>query len=280
MTDYVHEISPQETEKIRRFLAWLAVGTVAFVIVVIVAIITADRWLLLISHESERQFVQPYIAWSDENLLDEPNPVLQDYVESLTRELARDFDLDDDLQLRIRVIEGGPINAFAMLGGHLFVFEDLIRALDSENSLAMVLAHEIAHAKHRDPLLGAGRGVLLQLSISTLSGGGIDPGTIDIGTDAMLNTYSRAQEEAADRLALAALHRRYQHVGGAKALFQLLKDTGESAATVEFLSTHPDLDRRILTIDAIAREKHWTEEATTPFPPEIAQILNGASSMP
>jgi len=55
----------------------------------------------------------------------------------------------------------------------------------------VVLAHEIAHAKNRDPLLGAGRDILLQLLMSSLSGGGIDPSTVDAGSNLMLNTYSR-----------------------------------------------------------------------------------------
>jgi predicted Zn-dependent protease len=273
MTSYVHQISEREAEKIRRFLIVLAAGTVLFVVVIILAILTADKWLTLISHESEHQFIEPYIEWTDENLLSTTDPVLQQYIETLAFEIAEEFDLDDSLQLEVRVIKGGPVNAFAMLGGYLFVFEDLISSLDNENSLAMVLAHEIAHARNRDPLLGAGRGILLQLSISTLSGGGIDPNTINLGSDLMLNTYSREQERKADRLALAALQRRYQHVGGATGLFDLLRDTNGSADTVEILSTHPDLNQRILSIEQMARDNNWPGGETTPFPAEVVAVL-------
>lgn len=273
MTSYVHKVSEREEEKIRRFLITLAVGTVFFVVIIIVAILTADRWLTLISHESERRFIEPYIEWTDENLLSTTDPVLQEYIESLTAEIASEFNLDDSLRLKVRVIKGGPINAFAMLGGNLFVFENLIAALDDENSLAMILAHEIAHAHNRDPLLGAGRGILLQLIISTVSGGGIDPNTINLGSDLMLNTYSRAQESEADRLALSALYQRYQHVGGATGLFQLLATNNDTINNVEMLSTHPNVEQRILDIEAMARNNEWRSGATRPFPPEVAAIL-------
>lgn len=273
MTSYVHQVSEREEEKIRKFLLALATGTVIFVVIIVLAILTADRWLTLISHESERRFIEPYIKWSDEHLLSTTDPLLQEYIETLTHEIAEEFDLDDSLLLKVRVIEGGPINAFAMLGGNLFVFEDLIASLDSENSLAMVLAHEIAHAHNRDPLLGAGRGILLQLSVSTVSGGGIDPETINLGSDLMLNTYSRAQESAADKLALTALNNRYQHVGGATGLFQLLTTTGDTLDTVEMLSTHPNVEQRIRDIETMARDNEWRSGETRPFPPEIAAIL-------
>jgi len=273
MTSYVHKVSEREEEKIRNFLLVLAAGTAVFVVIIILAILTADRWLTLISHESERRFIEPYIAWSDENLLGTTDPLLQAYVETLTHEISAEFNLDESLQLNVRVIEGGPINAFAMLGGNLFIFEDLIASLDSENSLAMILAHEIAHAHNRDPLLGAGRGILLQLSVSTISGGGIDPDTVNVGSDLMLNTYSRAQESAADRLALTALHNRYQHVGGATGLFQLLNVAGDTPDTVEILSTHPNIEHRIQDIEKMARDNEWRSGETRPFPPEIAAIL-------
>ena len=80
MTSYVHQISDREAEKIRRFLIMLSAGTVIFVVVIILAILTADKWLTLISHESEHQFIEPYIECTDENLLSTTDPVLKQYI--------------------------------------------------------------------------------------------------------------------------------------------------------------------------------------------------------
>ena len=41
------------------------------------------------------------------------------------------------------------LNAFAIPGGHIYIYTGLLKYLDSEAALAGVLAHEIAHAEKR-----------------------------------------------------------------------------------------------------------------------------------
>ena len=181
--------------------------------------------------------------------------------------------VNEDITLEVRTLKGDTVNAFATLGGYIFVFEGLVQALDNENSLAMVLGHEIAHARNRDPLLGAGRGMLFQLMKSSLSGGSIDSSALDIGSELMLNTYSRDQEQAADLLAIAALHGHYGHVGGATKLFEILRERGDASHTIEFLSSHPNLDARIDYLNSMAGERGWIEQPTTPYPAAVQSIL-------
>ena len=269
VTEYVHQISEEETERIRRFLRGLAVGVVVFVLLIIGLFITADSWLKLISPESERRFIEPYIEWSRDKLLIQADAELQDYVESLTREMYTL--VDDDQEIRVQVIKGDTINAFATLGGYIFVFEGLIDAVDNENALAMVLAHEIAHVHHRDPLLSTGRAILIQLAISTLSGSGIDPNSVDTSSDVLLNTYSRDQELAADELALTLLQQKYGHVGGATTLFELIDDY--SPESIEFLSTHPDTGARIDQIKAIADDEGWSTDLPVAYPDAVRSAL-------
>jgi predicted Zn-dependent protease len=273
MSGYVHRISDEESLRIRRFIHFFAIGTVTFAVLIILAIMTAHHWILWISSESERRFIQPYVTWAEKTVLPQSDPVLQAYVADLAQQIAADMDIDADMRLDFRVLKGGTVNAFTMLGGYIFVFEGLVQELDNENSLAMVLAHEIAHARNRDPLLGTGRGILLGLLISSVSGGGIDPSTVDAGSDLMLNAYSREQEENADRLAIAALQNRYGHVGGATQLFRALRGSGETPETMEILSSHPNLDQRIEYIETMAAENGWARRATTPYPPDIEQRI-------
>ena len=88
MTDYVHRISDEERERIRRFVRMGAAITGLFVAIVIVAVLTARHWVTLISPGSERQFVRPHVAWLHRHILEESDPVLQDYVAQLGAELA------------------------------------------------------------------------------------------------------------------------------------------------------------------------------------------------
>ena len=273
MSGYTHQISAEETARIERFLYLAAVSVTAFVVLAIAAIVTIDRWLLWISPASERRFIEPYVHWAQEHLLEPADPAVQAYVSGLAEQVAMEMEIDPDLLLEIHTLEGDTVNAFTTLGGHIFVFEGLMQALDNENSLAMVIGHEIAHAVERDPLLGAGRGLLLQLILSSLSGSGMDPTTVEFGSDLMLNTYSRDQEQAADLLALAALNRRYGHVGGATQLFEVLSQDYDELQTADILSSHPNPAARIDYLEQMTNEKGWVAKPTQPYPEPIQSIL-------
>jgi len=278
MSDYVHQVDAAERERIARFARWFAVATVGFVLAIILLFVTADRWLRLISIQSERQFIEPYIELMLENEIIDGDPALQDYVRDLAHSLNDGLDNDwgEDFELRVYVIDSDLVNAFATLGGYIFVFDGLIKAVEDENSLAMVLAHEVAHVHNRDPLLGAGRGLLIQITVSALSGNSPDPSTLSVGSEVLLTSYSRGQETAADELALGLLHDRYGHVGGATTLFELIDDdVGDEdlAKFAEFLSTHPETGARIERLKALMEERGWTERASVPYPDSVRSVL-------
>ncbi len=274
MADYVHQIAGKENLRIRRFLLGLAVATTLFAALVLLAILTADRWLVLVSHEAERRFVRPYIEVAESSVLHDGDALLQTYVSQLAEKLAAQLDLDHSLHIDIRVVEGNTVNAFATLGAHLYVFEGLIAEIDSENGLALILAHEIAHAKNRDPLLSAGRGMLIALTLSAMTGGGFDSTSLNTVSDLLLNSYTREQEEKADHLALEAVHRHYGHVGGATDPFKNLSALPTQVDTPELLSSHPNLNKRIAYLEALTREQNWTMGETTPLPVEVLSAID------
>lgn len=273
MSEYVHTVDAEEQAKIARFLRWFAVGSVLFIVAIVALFVTADSWLRLISIESERRFIEPYIDMLVENEVIEGDPVLQAYVRELASELDDQLGSDRELELRVFVVQGDMVNAFATLGGYIFVFDGLIEAVEDENSLAMVLGHEIAHVHHRDPLLGTGRAMLIQLALSTFSGNGLDPNTVNVGSDVVLNQYSREQELAADELALQLVQGRYAHVGGATRLFEIIRDDAEDLQFAEFLSTHPATDARIERIEALTAENGWPVDEPTPYPDAVRDAL-------
>ena len=275
MSEYVHTVGSDEQARIARFLRVFAVGVVMFVVLMITLFVTADRWLKLISIESERRFIEPYIDLLVESEWLDADPVLQAYVNDVTQEINATLDnsWDDDFELRVYVIESELINAFATLGGYIFVFDGLVDAVDDENSLAMVLGHEVAHVHHRDPLLGTGRGMLIQLAISALSGNGIDPSAANVSSEVILMSYSREQELAADELALQLLYERYGHVGGATTLFEIIDDDIESYELEELLSTHPDTDARIERMQELTAENGWARREPVPYPDAVRSAL-------
>ena len=273
MTEYRHEISNEESSRIQRFLRLTAAATAAFGLLLLVAFLTADRWLLLISHEGERKFVDRYVMLVKERLMRSSEPVLQDYVEQLTQRIAGDMDVPGDLRIRVHAVRGRVVNAGATMGCHIFVPQGLLHSLDSENGLAMVLAHELAHCVNRDPLRSAGRAFLWEIAVSAIGATEL-PGQDLGGSQLMLNAYSRQQEQAADRLALTTLQSHFGHIGGATHLFEVLRESGRAGGNPEVLSTHPGLDQRIEAINTIARDNGWRTLTTSPYPPAVIEALS------
>ena len=215
------------------------------------------------------------MRWIKENFLEDADRELQDYVERLGADLARQMNVPADLELRFYVVDGDMENAFATLGGHVFVIDELLAVVDGENSLAMVLAHEIAHAVNRDPLTGTGRGILFQVLLSALSGGGMDaPTSASLGIEMTLNAYSRTQEEAADSLAVAALAARYGHVGGVTQFFEKLGVTTDDEDVPSIMSSHPHLDDRIEAIEKQVQKEGWSLDAVSAYPANIQVLLS------
>lgn len=273
--NYIHKVDANESERIRRFLYVVAFGTLAFVAIIVIAIAAAPHWIRLISHESERQFVAPHVQWIEEHLLDDSDPELQAYVERLGADMARQMDVPTDLELSFYVVDGDTENAFTTLGGHIFVIDELLGVVDNENSLAMVLAHEIAHAVNRDPLTGTGRGILFQVLLSTLSGGGMDaPTSASLGIEMTLNAYSRTQEEAADSMAVGALESRYGHVGGVTQFFEKLGETNSDEDVPTIMSSHPHLDDRIEAIKRQINQEGWSTGDVSAYPENIQALVS------
>ena len=91
-------------------------------------------------------------------------------LQALADRLAANMDLPEDLRITVHYLDEDEINAFATLGGHVFVLRGLIERVPDENALAMVMAHEIAHAANRDVAANMGGALLLQLVVGTVTG--------------------------------------------------------------------------------------------------------------
>lgn len=205
------------------FLAWLILGSLVSV---------AARQM---PDEVEARIgaLMPLDALQDEDWI--PAQLeLQAMVEDLAGPLPQ-----RSFAYRVVIVEESTPNAFAIPGGGIVVHSGLLREAGSENEVAMVLAHELAHHAHRDHLEGMGRGLVLGLIMNTIFGGdfGLDQLT-GAGARGLALKMSRDDERDADRLALLLLDGRYGHVGGATDFFVRMGDQpGGRAAS--WLTTHP-----------------------------------------
>lgn len=217
-----------------------------------------------VSFETESRiasrFIQPRVERSPTELA----------LQALADRLIGHMNVPAGVRVHVHYQDTPTINAMATLGGNVFMYRGLLEKLPHENALAMVMAHEIAHVLHRDPVVGAGRGVAMAVALSTLTMG-VGEGAAGrmISSSALLTglTFSREQELAADEAALAAVARHYGHVGGATELFRIFQRMREGKGEPpKFLATHPLTADRITRIEALARERGWSAEgATTPL---------------
>lgn len=143
-------------------------------------------------------------------LLDDPD--IDQYISKLGREILsvagpQYFDY------RFYVINDRDFNAFAAPSGLVFVNSGLIEAMDNENELVGVMAHEIGHVVRRHisdridkgTKIGIGTAALILAGIA-LGGGNLSEAVITgaMATGASMNLkFSRENEEEADRQAFA-----------------------------------------------------------------------------
>ncbi|NIP49150.1 MAG: M48 family metalloprotease, partial [Gammaproteobacteria bacterium] len=185
------------------------------------------------------------------------------------------LDTPEGIQYTLHHVNSKVKNAYATLGGHIYIFQGLIEELPSENALAMVVAHEMAHIKHRHPVIALGRGVVIGLFLAGLAGFSGDQlvGQIVNNTGMLtLLKFNRDQERVADRTALAAVAGYYGHIAGADDLFKSLQDLEAryGMQIPEFLSTHPLGEERIENIYELASAKGWQLTGkSTPIPAEV-----------
>ena len=151
-------------------------------------------------------------------------------------------------------------NAYATLGGHIFINQGLIQLLRRPEDLLGVLAHEQMHVQGRHVVRGIAQSVGIFSVISILFGdisGGLGV-LIENGGPLLSLSYSRALEEEADRNAIRLLtSRQIDPMGLPDALHQIFEhqkkliaekpesEVLEKIQKIEILNSHPEIEERI-----------------------------------
>jgi Zn-dependent protease with chaperone function len=155
---------------------------------------------------------------------------------------------------RFKIVDSPDVNAFALPGGYVFVNYGLLQKAATPDEVAGVMAHEIQHALLRHGLRNvvgrASIAIIVGLAVGDVQGvGGLAAG---LAGELAALSFSREQEEEADRLGLDLVYRAKFAPGGMPDFFVKMKDEEEKRgiALPSFLSTHPDTDARIEALKA------------------------------
>jgi len=274
-------INVSKGNPLKQFLV-LLIGAMLLVLVLFLAFTLLGGWLArLVPFSAEVSVVESIGIDFDEIFesdTDAPMFVQREQeLNELASRLMAHMDLPSDMDITVHYVDDEVFNAFATLGGHVFFYRGLIEQMPHENALSMVMAHEIAHELHRDPISGLGGGVSAKIALSAVFGGAnrLSP-VLDMTSIVGGASFTRGMESRADATAIAAVNSLYGHVAGADRLFRLLAEQSADAEEFPnwaetFLLTHPLSRDRVDAIQAIAEKNGWSVEGdTTPLTDALA----------
>jgi predicted Zn-dependent protease len=177
-----------------------------------------------------------------------------------------------DRNYRVLYVPQTTVNAIALPGDAIVIYQGLLEKIKSENELMMVLGHELGHFAHRDHLRGLGRALLLQATLSYVFGdAGSLAGLAGSAVEAIGNSsYSQSQERQADEFGLALLEDTYGHVAGATDFFtRLSQDRG---AGLDFLATHPAPAKRVRHLEQLIKKQNYPLKQRLPLPKTLSKV--------
>ncbi|NEQ21458.1 MAG: M48 family metalloprotease [Microcoleus sp. SIO2G3] len=172
------------------------------------------------------------------------NSEINRYVDQIGQRLAQES-TRSDIPYKFQVVNDKNINAFATMGGFVYVNTGLLIAADNEAQLASVMAHEIGHIAGRHAI-----GQMRQQAIAqgVAAAAGLDRNlAVQIGVDlALRRPHSRQDELEADELGLETL----QNAGYAPvAMVDFMEKLLKRGSMPTFLSTHPATSDRINALE-------------------------------
>jgi predicted Zn-dependent protease len=157
----------------------------------------------------------------------------------------------------VNVIESNELNAFCMPGGKIMVYSGLINQLRlSDDEIAIVLGHEIAHAlrehsrEHVSQAMAAQAGIGIGAALLGLGQGSAD--LAGAGYEALIATrFSRSDEAEADRIGLELTARAGYDPRAGVTLWQKMINASQGGRPPAFLSSHPTEASRVQQIQAL-----------------------------
>lgn len=193
------------------------------------------------------------------------DPLIHEYFYDLVYRLAANSEIQRP-ELETIVLNSPDINAFAVPGGIIGLNGGLLLNARTEDELAGVIAHELAHLSQRhfaramersQNTSWAGLAALLASVVIAATAGG-DAGMAALATTQAASIesqlrFSRNNEQEADRIGMQTLARSGMNPGAMADFFEALQRSMRYSGELppEFLLTHPVTESRIT--DARAR---------------------------
>jgi len=231
---------------------------------------------LSITAAEEEELSKEFMRVVLKNLKFVEDPAIVNYINKVGNKIVSILP-PQPFNYRFYVIKEDVYNAFATPAGHIFIYSGLIAAMDSEEELAGILGHEIAHVFCRHisqkidrskkisiaTLAGIAAGIFLGAEGAGEVGSAVVVGSMAAG-QSMTLAYSREDERQADHIGLRHLTKAGYSGHGLLTVFTKIRSKhwfgAEQIPT--YLATHPAPEDRLSYIAT------WLEKNRKNLPPK------------
>ena len=192
-------------------------------------------------------------------------PKLQAYVSDIVRRLVR-AGSPRSFEYRVKIVDIAEENAFATVGGYVYITRGMLAQLNSETELAGVMAHEISHISHRHVAKQQTRALAYQvLGLGAVALGatlgnadnnlGMAPLGVSAALATILSSYSQEAELEADESGLLMMAQAGYDPRGLSTFLRSLR-TRERLTGLGYhglIATHPETAARIAKAEIMAQ---------------------------
>jgi predicted Zn-dependent protease len=259
-------------------------------VALVLLLATAPGWRAapaLASYEDERELGRNFALQAQAQL-----PLLSDvdvdnYVSRMGQKIVAGLK-DNPFSYHFFVVRDSKINAFAVPGGYVYVHSGLLLRAATDDEVAGVLGHEIAHvnahhlARQQEATKLMNYATLFGVLLSIVQPA-IGAGAVAANAATQLH-YRREFEQEADFLGARYMQKAGYDPQGMLDFFKKMADDQRITPTFAppYLLSHPLNDARLTALEAVLRTQQWAGAPRQPKSKELAlvQVLVCAASEP
>lgn len=189
------------------------------------------------------------------------NRQLTNYVNEIGQKLAQNSNRSN-IPYVFQVVENDEINAFATMGGYVYIQTGLLKAAKNEAEVASVIGHEIGHIVAKHSVKQMREQALTQ---GLLTAAGLDQSAaVQIGVQLALSLpHSRGDELEADQLGVDNITRACYNPSGMVSFMRTLEQASGGSNVPTFISTHPSPQNRVSLLQQRITTNSQTPEITS-----------------
>lgn len=216
--------------------------------------IVSESQEIAIGQQSHQEVIKQFGVYNEK-------PELNRLVDRLGHQLAAASERPN-LPWTFTLLDSPIVNAMALPGGYIYVTRGMIERVNSEDELAGVIGHEIAHVTARHSAQQISRSQLAQLGMvlgAVVAGPEVlqQYGQLaELGLGLLFQRYSRQHETQADLLGTTYMARaNYNPIGAEQMLMALQRlDKNPSGGLDRYFMSHPDPAKRVHDVHAKVAE--------------------------